>query len=70
MNTDYAHAEGFATFTGDVKRAFEISKWCKDRKLVHEVDYKYHCQRRDDSSTIIFQFKDPKQATIARLVWI
>ena len=64
MNTDYAHAEGYVIFTGDVKRLYEISKWCKDRKLEYEVDYKY------PYSEVVFQFKDPRQATSARLTWI
>ena len=76
MNTEYATKEGYAIFTGDVKRAYEISKWCKDRKLVHEVDYKYHCRRISSErnstkpfSEIVFQFKDPRQATIALVTW-
>ena len=80
MNTEYATKEGYAIFTGDVTRAYEISKWCKDRNLVHEVDYKYHCRRKpylsigERNSTkpfseIVFQFKDPRQATIALLKW-
>ena len=75
MNTEYATKEGYAIFTGDVKRAYEISKWCKDRKLVHEVDYKYHCRILSEKNStkpfneIVFQFKDPRLATIALLKW-
>lgn len=68
MNTEYATKEGYAIFTGDLKQAYEISKWCKERNLVHEVDYKYHCQGWRDTK-IFFQFKDPKQATVALLKW-
>jgi len=70
MNTDYAYEHGVVIVPGDAKKAHQMSKWCKDRNLVYDVDFKWHCRRTDNLDEIIFMFKDPKQATIARLVWI
>jgi len=77
MNTDYAYEHGVVIVPGDAKKAHQMSKWCKERNLVYDVDYKWHCRRHTDNingyepvNEIVLMFKDPKQATIARLVWI
>ena len=73
MNADYMFENGFAIFDGRKFQALTISKWCKDRGLVYGKDYKYHTRYdvvdNEKKIELIFQFKDPIQATFAMLQW-
>jgi len=73
MNADYMVENGFAIFDGLKYSGVTISIWCKDRGMVYGKDYKWHSRRVNAGekvrTEIIFQFKDPKQATLAMIQW-
>ena len=58
---------------GGFKTGLEISKWLKERGLVHDQDFTWYRRSRNDQhpyDCVVFDLKDPKWETMITLKWV